>query len=174
METDAETARSEFVKYARPWLMKHPTPSMQALDQAEQRQVVRETVERCLRKDGEPLRNYTDVWGSFGAWLSSVAEHTCAAKHQTQPRLPSADTPPATDAKPVPPVAPAGKQAVRVGASILQKLRTPWIFLPILIIVAIFFVKGITSNKQSGGQYIDPHFFIQDRRITAPGYGFQH
>jgi len=155
MESDTEAAKSEFVKYARPWLMKHPTPSMKALTTAEQRQVVRETVERCLRKDGEPLRNYTDVWGSFGAWLSSVAEHTCAAKYQTQPQLPSAESPPAADAKPADSVAPIGKHVIRAGTSFYQKLRTPWIFLPILIIVAIFFVKGIRSNKQSGGQYID-------------------
>jgi hypothetical protein len=155
MESDTEAAKSEFVKYARPWLMKHPTPSMQALTPAEQRQVVRETVDRCLRKDGEPLRNYTDVWGTFGAWLSSVAEHTCATKYKTQPRAPVAETPQVFETKPAEPTAPIAKQEAGAGRTFFQKLRTPWIFLPILVIIAVVFVMGITSKKQPSGQYID-------------------
>ena len=155
LKTDSEAALQEFVKYARPWLMKHPTPCMKALSTAQQREIVRDTVDRCLQKDGAPLRGYTDVWDSFGDWLSSVAENTCISKYKEQPQAPGTDSPPATESKPADRVTPPGVWLSRTGRALFQRLRTPWVFLPILAVVAVVFVLGIRSDKQSGGQYID-------------------
>lgn len=92
LETDPGTAVSEFAGMARRWLVAHPSPSMQAVSASERDNVVEETIERCLRKEAEPLRNYADHGVPFGDWLSRVAEDTCAKRTrriQQQSRPPS-------------------------------------------------------------------------------------
>jgi DNA-directed RNA polymerase specialized sigma24 family protein len=88
LETDPEAAMAEFERCARRWLRSHPSASMQSLTAAEQQDVIDETIQRCLAKDGEPLKNYTDMWGSFGTWLTSVAERTCSANFRTRAAKP--------------------------------------------------------------------------------------
>ena len=56
LESDPQEAAAEFAKCARPWLLAHPTPGMRDLSVEEQHAVVDESIERCLRKEGEPLR----------------------------------------------------------------------------------------------------------------------
>jgi hypothetical protein len=95
LETDPDAAVTEFADMARRWLPAHPSPSMQALSTSEKNQVVEETIKRCLRKEAEPLRNYTDHGAPFGDWLSRVAEDTCA-KRTRRNQQPSSPAPPAS------------------------------------------------------------------------------
>jgi DNA-directed RNA polymerase specialized sigma24 family protein len=164
MKTARAAGLAEFAKCARPWLSAHPTPSMRTLTAAEQQDVVEETVQRCLQKDGEPLQNYTDLWGNFGAWLASVAENTCAAKHkkpgqsapQPQPTEPvrepagvsagAAAPGPAAPGKPSLQTVPKEERPSRAVHAFLQWLRSPLVFVPILILAAIAIVRGIRPD----------------------------
>ncbi|MCK5619515.1 MAG: hypothetical protein KAJ17_08945 [Candidatus Krumholzibacteria bacterium] len=207
LKTDAQAATTQFAEYARQWLLAHPTPSMGEQTSEEQQAIVEETIERCLRKEAEPLRNYSDVWGSFGAWLSSVAESTCAARarerqpknnvvwmdeeaasqspppkppstdaaasnaatitadgaaaqelppHKTPVRTtrPKAEAPKAEGPKKVP--HPYDKPDRPVHAFFLW-LRSPRIFIPIvLIVVAIFVIRGTRQSSQYGTRSYTP------------------
>jgi hypothetical protein len=116
LKTDPKAALDEFTRCAGPWLVAHPTPSMKPLTPDEQQDIVEETIKRCVAKDGEPLRNYTDMWGSFGEWLMSVAESTSAAKFgKRAPRAarpagpPGPDPPSESPANPAKPTKPAAQ-----------------------------------------------------------------
>lgn len=80
LETDPALALEQFERGARGWLRSHPTASMRSLTAAERQDVIDETIRRCLAGGGEALRGYTDMWGSFAAWLAGVADSTCAAR----------------------------------------------------------------------------------------------
>jgi DNA-directed RNA polymerase specialized sigma24 family protein len=207
LKTDAQAATTQFAEYARQWLLAHPTPSMGEQTAEEQQAIVEETIERCLKKEAEPLRNYTDAWGSFGAWLSSVAENTCATRaRERQPKKrvvwmdEEAATPPPP---PKPPTAgPAAGKAATITAHLTAAqeppphqtpvkttrpktktrradapkkvpspsdkpvrpvqaffvwLRSPRIFIPIvLIIVAIFVIRGTRQSSRDGTRPYTP------------------
>jgi DNA-directed RNA polymerase specialized sigma24 family protein len=167
MKSDRAAGLAEFAKCARPWLLAHPTPSMRALTAAEQQDVAEDTVQRCLHKEGEPLRNYTDLWGNFGAWLSSVAENTCAAKYRKRgqaaprpsPEPAAGKAPPATpsapkSAKPKQPAAaqhravPKEERPSRAVHAFLGWLRSPRVFVPVLILAAVAIVRGIRPDME--------------------------
>jgi hypothetical protein len=164
LKTDTQAATEEFVRYARPWLLAHPTPGMRDLSPEEQHAVVEETIERCLRKEGEPLRNYTDVWGTFGDWLASVAESTCASRAGKKgqkksvrfmdeeieepkktprpapaPTGPAKEKPPRRQPAPPPPAwkTPPDEKPSRAVRAFLGWLRSPRVFVPILLVVIV-------------------------------------
>jgi DNA-directed RNA polymerase specialized sigma24 family protein len=92
LTTDLEKASAEFSELARSWLLAHPTSSMQILSDSDRREVVNGTIERCLQKDAEPLRNYSDQGAPFGDWLARVAEDTCTKWIRGQQKPASAGT----------------------------------------------------------------------------------
>ncbi len=192
LKTDPAAALDEFTRSAGPWLIAHPTPSMKPLTPDEQQDIVEETIKRCIAKDGEPLRNYTDMWGSFGEWLANVAEQTCIAKHEKieiKPKPPAGPSTPTPAAKPT--VKPAESPATRPAASPTAKpatspaaparkeppgpaatpptdhkppieerptramhafykwIRSPVVFVPLAIIVAVIVVRAIQTSGDS-------------------------
>lgn len=155
LETDPDAALQQFVKYARPWLMEHPTPGMKQLTPREQRDVIRETVNRCKQNGGEALRNYTDLWGTFGEWLSGVAENTFAAKYETVPAARSVPPSPAPGPNPARSAPAPEERPSRAVRAFVQWFRTPWVFLPVLVVVAIAFVMGIRNGGQAPASYVD-------------------
>jgi len=106
LKIDPDAAIEEFVRCGVIWLQDHPTPAMRSLTPDERDDVVEDAIARCLQKDGEPLRNYTNLWGSFGAWLASVAQSTCEAKFaapseiETEPEATGDDDNPIGDVEP--------------------------------------------------------------------------
>jgi hypothetical protein len=171
MKTDPKAALAEFERSAGHWLFAHPTPSMQSLTAVEQQDVIRETIDRCLSKDGEPLRNYTDMWESFGDWLSSVAENTCASRYRSRAAKPKppgegerraavrarepAGTPAAparrraAEAKPAPARRrPASEERpTRVLSSFLEWVRSPRVLIPVTIVVLIVAVRAFQTRR---------------------------
>jgi hypothetical protein len=155
LETDPDAALQQFVKYARPWLMEHPTPGMVGLTPREQRDVIRETVNRCKQNGGEALRNYTDLWGTFGEWLSGVAENTCAAKFDTVPAARVATTSPPPQPEKARRRPAREERPSRAVHAFVRWFRTPWVFLPVLVVVAIAFVLGVKNGRQPPARYVD-------------------
>jgi hypothetical protein len=167
MNSDPETAMAKFERCARSWLASHPTPLMQSLTAAEQEDVIDETIARCTNKNGEPLRNYSNMWGSFGKWLESVAESTCSTqfpKRTPKPRAraredgsPSAGRPadvPAPAPKPAAAAAPASKRNARAAArpalslgTLLAWLRSPLVLAPIAIVAVIVAIGAFQSSR---------------------------
>lgn len=173
LETDTQAAAEEFTKCARPWLLSHPTPGMRDLSIEDQQAIVDETIERCLRKDGEPLRGYTDVWGTFGGWLINVAERTCESrcgnkvpksavktvrtvlfmdeeiatpKAKGRRKPPQKKTPRGKSVRRTPPLLENPSRAVH---AFLGWLRTPRIFVPILIVVvAVAALRGARPGSE--------------------------
>jgi hypothetical protein len=207
LKTDAQAATTQFAEYARQWLLANPTPSMGERTAEEQQAIVEETIERCLIKDAEPLRNYADVWGAFGAWLSSVAENTCEAsarKRQPKKKVVWMDEEAASQSPPqkspsagaaasnaatitaqdtAPPEPPPHKTPVKLTrpktdtpkAERPQKvphlydkpsrpvhafvvwLRSPRIFIPIMLaVIAIFVIRGTRQSSQYGTRSYTP------------------
>jgi len=111
LHADPGTAIAEFERCARAWLSAHPSASMRSLTAAEQQDVIDETITRCKAKDGEPLRNYSDMWGSFGTWLTSVAESTCNSKFPK--RTPRPEAPPSEEGRSATPGAGTGDGSAR-------------------------------------------------------------
>lgn len=179
IKTDPEAALAEFERCARPWLSAHPTPSMLSLTAVEQQDVIQETIDRCLAKNGEPIQNYTDMWASFGEWLSSVAENTCTTRYRSraskqkpqentgQPPAavvqepvgtsagPAASAPPRaakTAASPARRRPPSDERPSRALYSFFEWVRSPRVLIPITIVVLIVAVRAIqTSRNPSRG-----------------------
>ena len=174
LKTKPDAAMAEFERSARAWLFANPTPSMRSLTAAEQQDVIDETINRCKAKNGEPLRNYSDMWGSFGMWLVSVAESTCNAKFKKRtpgPDAPAgdagrtappvdktADVPPGArpappQDKPIPPVsppksrAPAGERPLPALNSVFAWFRSPRVLIPIAIVSVIVAFRVIQSSR---------------------------
>ena len=129
LKTNPQAALDEFSRYAGQWLIAHPTPSMKPLTPDEQQDIVEETIRRCVAKNGEPLRNYSDMWGSFGEWLKSVAESSSAAKFgKRAPRTAPPAGPPGPEPpseSPAKPTAPAGKKAADKPAAAEEQAAPP-------------------------------------------------
>lgn len=165
---------AEFERSARSWLIAHPTPSMRSLTAAEQQDVIDETITRCKAKNGEPLRNYSDMWGSFGKWLASVAESTCNTRFQKRtprPDAPGGDAgrtaPPAGETAGVPPgagptppqektkpaasppksSAPAAERPTPAWNSVFAWFRSPRVLIPIAILAVIVAFRTIQSSR---------------------------
>jgi hypothetical protein len=176
LDTKPEAAIAEFERSARPWLTANPTPSMRALTAAEQQDVIDETINRCKAKNGEPLRNYSDMWGSFGKWLASVAESTCGTKFRKRAPRPdaqareagrtappvgeSADVLPGTGAtppkeKPAPAVSPPKSEAPATNRpapslnTVFAWFRSPRVLIPIAILSVIVAFRAIQSTRDS-------------------------
>ncbi|MHC4295581.1 MAG: hypothetical protein ACYSTL_08350, partial [Planctomycetota bacterium] len=177
IDANPGAAIAEFERAARAWLCANPTPSMRKLTAAEQQDVIEETINRCKIKDGEPLRNYTDMWGSFGKWLATVAESTCDTtfrKRAPRPEPPVAEPVPRPVAKSsdVPPrekPAPSEKKqrpAARPSSggvpqpgrivsaldSLPARLRSPQVLAPIAVAAVILAVFAIRSSRSPYGR----------------------
>jgi hypothetical protein len=173
LKTDPKAALDEFARCAGPWLTAHPTPSMKPLTPDEQQDVVEDTIKRCIAKNGEPLRNYTDMWGSFGEWLQSVAENSSAAKFgKREPRSapPGPEPPYESPATPAPPAVkkapdkqkagppepapphhrkPPPKERPTRGMQAFHKwIRSPVVLVPLAIVVAIIVVRAFQTSGE--------------------------
>jgi hypothetical protein len=169
LETDSGAALAEFERGARLWLSAHPTETMRSLTAAEQQDVIEETVQRCLAKDGEPLRNYTDMWGSFGNWLANVAETTGASRYPrraTKPKPNRGDGQEPTSrredsrreprqAAAAPPAPPGGRTAARGGPStqaaksVIEQLKSPRVFVPAAVVVIVLIALAFRAMRPS-------------------------
>ncbi|MGD8412822.1 MAG: hypothetical protein PVF33_01235 [Candidatus Latescibacterota bacterium] len=172
MKTEPVAAMAEFERCARPWLSSHPSASMRPLTAAEQQDVIDQTIRRCLAKDGEPLRNYTDTWGSFGEWLTTVAERTCVANHR--PRGPLTRPPHRDGQAPKPGPAQAGggtavgkartaspskaavadlqqkiRENIPSARTLLDWFRSPRVLLPVAVISVIVAIRTIHTSRES-------------------------
>jgi hypothetical protein len=178
MRTDREAGLQQFARLARAWLALHPTPSMQAMTPEERDAVAEAAIARCVQKNGEPLRNYTDKGEPFGRWFSRVTEDTAARELRRKPKAVREVTarsepgPPPRQVAPVKPArstapAPAVEPIARgVGASrggsparggpparrpaaAFSWLRSPVVFVPIVILAALIVINSLRPATRS-------------------------
>jgi len=149
---------------------------MQAMTPEERDAVAEAAIARCVRKNGEPLRNYTDTGEPFGRWFAKVTEDTAARELRRKPKAvrevtagSEPEPPPLQVApvKPARPTAPAAEPEARgVGASrggsparggpparrpaaAFSWLRSPVVFVPIVILAALIVINVLRPATRS-------------------------
>lgn len=180
MKADRDAGLQQFARSARAWLALHPTPSMQGMTAEERDAVAEAAIARCVRKNGEPLRNYTDTGEPFGRWFAKVTEDTAMRELRRKPKavrevIAHSEPEPAprrnAPVKPPPPPASApapaaervtrgvrasrGETPARGGPQVRQPssasswLRSPVIFVPILILAVLVAINILRPATRS-------------------------
>ena len=149
---------------------------MQTMTAEERDAVAEAAIARCVRKNGEPLRNYNDTGEPFGRWFAKVAEDTAMRELRRKPKVapevpaPSEPEPPPRQVRPMRPTGPAAAAAEpvarRAGASrggspasggpparqpaaAFSWLRSPVVFVPIVILAALIAINVLRPATRS-------------------------